>query len=146
LIGDDAKSWYESGMVNDVTIRHNRFINCGTPVIHIAPENEEIALDNPVHRNIRIVDNKFRLNNNPVLHAKSTQGLHVLDNDVAGSTTFTANSDAASFVIELEACSEVVIQHNKFTELGLHTNVQLRYMEPESVLISPEQGLKIHRV
>jgi hypothetical protein len=144
LIGDDAKSWYESGMVNDVTIRHNRFINCGTPVIHIAPENEEIVLDNPVHRNIRIVDNKFRFNGNPVLHAKSTQGLQVLNNDVVGSS-FTANSDAASFVIELEACSEVVIQDNKFTELGLHKNVQLRYMEPESVSVSPEQGLKIHR-
>jgi hypothetical protein len=145
LIADDAKSWYESGMVNDVTIRHNRFIHCGTPVIHIAPENEEIDLDNPVHRNIRIVNNKFLLNKNPILYAKSTQGLQVLNNDVVGST-FITNSGAASFVIELVACSGVVIQDNNFTESGIHKNVQLRYMETESVFVSPEQGLNIHRV
>jgi hypothetical protein len=143
LIGDDAKSWYESGMVNNVTIRQNHFIHCGTPVIHIAPENEVIALDNPVHRNIRIVDNKFDLKDNPVLHAKSTQGLQVLNNDVVGSA-FAGNSDAARFVIELVACSEVVIQGNNFTESELHKNVQIRFMETESVLVSPEQDLNIH--
>ncbi|OPH46651.1 alpha-galactosidase [Paenibacillus ferrarius] len=142
LIGDDAQSWYESGMVTDVTIRRNRFVNCGTPVIHIAPENEDMHEGSPVHRHIRVVDNKFHLNGYPLVHAKSTQGLQVLNNDVVGST-FNAHSDAAS-LINLEACSEVVIDNNTFTQLGPCNHVQIKHMKPDSVVISSEQGLKIH--
>ena len=37
LIADDARSWFESGPVTDVTIRRNKFIECGEPVINVAP-------------------------------------------------------------------------------------------------------------
>lgn len=60
LIADDARSWYESGPVRDVTIRDNRFIDCSSPVILIAPENDKDL--GPVHSGIRILDNEFTFN------------------------------------------------------------------------------------
>ena len=39
LVDDDARSWFESGCVRDMTIRGNRFIRCGEPVININPRN-----------------------------------------------------------------------------------------------------------
>lgn len=57
LIADDARSWFESGPVCDVTIRNNRFIDCASPVILIAPENDKDL--GPVHSGVRITDNDF---------------------------------------------------------------------------------------
>ncbi|MCK5775880.1 MAG: hypothetical protein KAH25_06885 [Bacteroidales bacterium] len=54
-------SWYESGYVRDVTIKNNKFIYCGSPVINIHPENSSIEEGNPVHKNISIIGNQFRL-------------------------------------------------------------------------------------
>ncbi|HET7898442.1 MAG TPA: right-handed parallel beta-helix repeat-containing protein, partial [Flavisolibacter sp.] len=54
LIADDASSWFESGAVRDVTIRNNRFEDCGNNsggAINIAPENHQLVVDSPVHRN-----------------------------------------------------------------------------------------------
>lgn len=56
-ISDDARSWYESGAVDGVTIVRNRFINCASPVIGIDPEND--VYKGPVHRGIVIEDNTF---------------------------------------------------------------------------------------
>lgn len=78
LIADDARSWYESGMVRDVTIRNNRFIECGEPVILIAPENHRDG--GCVHRNIRILGNRFVLNGENAVNARSVDGLKVEDN------------------------------------------------------------------
>lgn len=57
LVADDARSWYESGPVHDLTICDNVFIECALPVIEIAPEIAEYAGD--VHSNITITRNKF---------------------------------------------------------------------------------------
>lgn len=57
LVADDARSWYESGPVSDLTIRKNVFVDCASPVIYIAPEVREYNA--PVHTNISIVKNKF---------------------------------------------------------------------------------------
>ena len=55
LVSDDARSWYESGPVRDLTIRGNRFVECSDPVILIKPETTRPG--RPVHTNIRIEDN-----------------------------------------------------------------------------------------
>lgn len=57
LIADDARSWYESGPVKDLTIRRNTFIDCSQPVIDVRPENDRD--DGPVHSNITIEANRF---------------------------------------------------------------------------------------
>lgn len=80
LIANDASSWYESGPVQDVTIRRNVFTECGynsmpgNYVIAIAPENHERVKGYKVHRNIRIEENTFRIFDDAVLSARSTDG------------------------------------------------------------------------
>lgn len=82
LIADDARSWYESGPIRDVTIKDNRFIDCASPVINIAPEN--IRYDGPVHQGITIEGNAFTYSNpnaNPFLiSTKAVDGLTVRRN------------------------------------------------------------------
>lgn len=79
LIADDARSWFESGRVGNVTIRNNRFLECGAPVIFIAPEND--VNEGCVHRNIRIENNLFRLQEDKdAIVAKSVDGLYIQDN------------------------------------------------------------------
>ena len=57
LVSDDARGWYESGPVRDVTIRRNLFMECGSPVIAVMPENDRY--EGAVHRNVRIEANRF---------------------------------------------------------------------------------------
>lgn len=80
LIADDARSWFESGMVRDVTIRGNRFIECGEPVIAISPENDRD--DGPVHSGITISGNCFQLKGSLPIQARSVDGLVVEDNEI----------------------------------------------------------------
>lgn len=106
LIADDGESWFESGMVRDVTISNNNFIKCGSPVICIRPENEETHYNNPVHRNITIQENYFYLNGASLLDAKSTQGLTIKGNKVVG------NGPVNKPLFNLEACSDVRVEDN----------------------------------
>ncbi|SDW76188.1 right-handed parallel beta-helix repeat-containing protein [Paenibacillus sp. CF384] len=114
LIADDAESWFESGMVRDVTIRKNRFLACGNedhPVILIAPENREGSAEQPVHQHVRIEDNRFEMIAGDILHAKSTSGLHVLNNElvVPASGKVLSQTEEA---VRLQACSNVVFGGN----------------------------------
>lgn len=56
-ISDDARGWYESGPVRDVTIKDNVFVECGSPVVSINPEID--WNEGAVHSGIRVVDNEF---------------------------------------------------------------------------------------
>jgi len=114
LIADDAASWYESGMVNDVTIRGNRFIACGEPVIGILPENEHIDADTPVHRNIVIESNEFYMKGDHVVQAKSTQGLHFVNNQLEQAASAGKDRDNGRPPIRLQGCTDVVIEGNTF--------------------------------
>lgn len=78
LIADDARIWFESGMVRDVSIRGNEFIECGSPVILVAPENDRD--DGCVHSGITISGNVFRLSEGPAVSACSVDGLEISDN------------------------------------------------------------------
>lgn len=78
LIANDARSWFESGLVKNVVIRNNHFIECHSPVISVAPENDEN--DGCVHRNIHIVSNRFDMRGGKIIFAKSVDGLYVNDN------------------------------------------------------------------
>lgn len=82
LLSDDAKSWYESGMCRDVTIRNNIFDYCGETPILIKPENSRHA--GAVHKNIQIIDNTFPPFKGACICAKSTDGLVVKDNLFTG--------------------------------------------------------------
>lgn len=57
LVSDDARNWYESGPVKDLTIKDNVFYECREPVILVLPETE--TPERPVHKNILIENNSF---------------------------------------------------------------------------------------
>jgi hypothetical protein len=114
LISDDANSWYESGMVTDVTIRGNTFIDCAyksspRSIIAIIPENKELA--KPVHSNIRIKNNTFKMAPGYLpFTAKSTQNIQFTGNSIE-NTDSLRNKEIIP--ITLNACRNVEIKGNK---------------------------------
>lgn len=120
LIANDAASWYESGPVQDLTIRNNVFEACGYNqgangyVIAVAPENHTIIKNFFVHRNIAITNNVFKVSSPFLLTAKSVDRL-VFSNNVIQKANET-NIDKAP-VIQLESCANVSIRNNENSQL-----------------------------
>lgn len=105
LIADDARSWFESGMVHDITIQDNNFIECNTPVILIAPENDRN--EGYVHRNITIKNNRFQLTGADAVSAKSVDGLNI-----TGNLFLTPGFSSIEELITTRECNNVVIEGN----------------------------------
>jgi hypothetical protein len=98
LVGGDADDWFESGTVRDMLIRGNTFIDCG---IAIVPNSQSNKPEQPVHENIRIIDNYF---DSAGVSAKNSKGLII-----------TGNRSANGVIpIKLESsCSEAKIENNE---------------------------------
>lgn len=105
LIADDARSWFESGMVRDVTIRNNNFMECGGPVILISPENDRN--EGYVHRNIAITNNHFQLTGTNAIFAKSVDGLKITDNLFLSPTPAEISN-----LIKTQDCENVFMEGN----------------------------------
>jgi hypothetical protein len=120
LIADDASSWFESGAVQDVTIRNNRFEGCGynsgSGAINISPENHELLEGYFVHKNIRIENNSFKVYDMPLLMARSVEGLVFTNNTIVRTNPVPADTTKASF--QLTACKKVVIERNVMEGFG----------------------------
>jgi hypothetical protein len=126
LIANDASSWYESGPVQDVTIRNNLFVNCGynslpnNYAIAIAPENHEWVNGYYVHKNIRIEGNTFNVYDTPLLTAKSTDGLSFVNNKVV-SRDFGGLPQGNRPGFHLNHCRKVTITGNTWEMTKLPT-------------------------
>lgn len=117
LIADDAQSWYESGMVKDVLITGNTFIKSGNPVIRIHPENDVINPNNPVHQNIRVKNNTFKMPNGMSVEVKSTQGFNFVNNKIfSNQLHFNFNGS-----------SDVTIQDNIFMNENIEKVAELNH-------------------
>jgi hypothetical protein len=81
-ISSDARSWYESGPVQDVVIRGNVFDRPSSPVISFDPTNQDVVPGQPVHNNILIEDNDFNLTSGTVVSGRSVGDLTFRDNRV----------------------------------------------------------------
>lgn len=81
-ISDDARGWYESGPVRDVTIKGNRFVECGSPVVCVNPETDRY--EGPVHTGIRIIDNEFIMNGGEAIGARGVADVTVSGNKISG--------------------------------------------------------------
>lgn len=104
LISDDARSWYESGPAHNVTIRHNKFVECSSPVLLLWPENDRH--DGPVHKNITVTHNTFSFMDpaNPVVvKARAVEGLTVKGNH------YDTEVPAAQ-LFDLRDCTNVVAE------------------------------------
>lgn len=96
LIADDARSWYESGAVRDVTIRGNRFIQCAGPVICVAPEVKRF--EGTVHQGITVEDNAFTGCTGAQLKASATRNIVFRRNSLPAFTLDL--SDTAGVLVE----------------------------------------------
>ncbi|CAI6023043.1 right-handed parallel beta-helix repeat-containing protein [Cohnella sp. JJ-181] len=113
-IEGDASSWFESGPVRDLTIRGNRFVECGDadcPVIAIVPAIPEADAERPVHRDIRLTDNRFETRDALALEAHGTRGLAFVGNEIRAATA--AGFGKPEHAIRLTACAETDIRDNR---------------------------------
>lgn len=172
LIADDALSWFESGPVRDVLIRDNVFRECGhnalpgNYAIAIAPENHEL-IPAPVHRNIRIEDNRFICYNAPVLSARSVEGLTFTGNTVIYTRPFAgvpvgmlsgggaggsggggnapggSNAGAGLPAFQLVSCRQVVIGNNRIDPNLPGRDIKLEAMDKGQLELIRQEGLRI---
>lgn len=117
LLCGDCNGWFETGACRNVTISGNRFINALTSlyqftnaVISIYPEIPD--LDNQhkyFHSGISITNNIFESFDEPLLYAKSVNGLIFMNNIIKKNDDFPAfHSQKAP--IRLEKVTNVQIQ------------------------------------
>lgn len=105
LVADDARSWYESGMVRELTIKGNTFNECGEPVIKVHPENR--SFDAPVHTGIRILNNTFNLMGRGAVGLKSAGDVLIKGNKIR------AKHDG-DFLLQ-EHCGNMRVENNTVT-------------------------------
>ncbi len=93
----DSSKWFESTPVRDVLIRGNTFNECG---VFVDPAIESASADEPIHENIRIIDNYFDR------AGVSAMGVRNL--------TITGNRSAGGLVpINLDpSCTDVTVRNN----------------------------------
>lgn len=82
LVSNDAKSWYESGRVEDLTITNNTFNRCPMYTVQVLPENALSTVK--VHKNITIA-------NNTINSEKGGFYIKNADNVVIKNNKFTKN-------------------------------------------------------
>ncbi|NNE00738.1 MAG: right-handed parallel beta-helix repeat-containing protein [Pirellulaceae bacterium] len=118
LIEGDNNKWYESGAVNDVTIRNNVFENIGFAVSERYPllaspllKSDQRWGDGHYHRNIQFTGNTIKCFNGLVAKAFSVKGLTISGNTIEFSTGYPAVDEGAA--IALEYCDDVTIHDNQ---------------------------------
>lgn len=96
LLCGDCNGWYETGACREVIIRNNRFVNALTgmyqftnAIISIYPEIPNLKeQEKYFHSGIVIENNTFDTFDQPILYAKSTDGLIFRNNTVKHNTEF----------------------------------------------------------
>jgi hypothetical protein len=120
LIEGDSNYWFESGAVEDVTIRNNTFLECtfgnwGKAVIQVTPGVKEPEKAECYHKNIKIENNRFILFDSNLLYAHSVDGISLKNNVIKKANTYKKH-DFMRHVIELKACKNIDISCNEFPE------------------------------
>jgi len=135
LIEGDNNKWYESGGVQDVTIRNNTFVNIGYEVadrypLFAAPLLNETQHygEGHYHRNINFVNNTIRSFNGHFVHAFSVKGLNITGNTIEFSEDYPPQNDYPS--IDLIYSADVTIKDNKVT--GFSKPLTLKKSEDSS--------------
>lgn len=100
LISDDAKSWYESGMVDNIVIKNNVFRRTVGYTVQVMPEN--IIHRGYVHKNIVIENNTIESNGEGGFYFKSTDGITVKNNNIIGKTLDTYIKNCANIDSDLK--------------------------------------------
>ena len=133
LISDDADNWYESGMVKDVTIRGNEFVEGGNPVIQIHPENRVVDGKNPVHEHIRIEENIFNMLDSMKVDIKSTKEFSFVNNDIV----------SREVNMDFNGSRDVEIAGNTFEGKDVKKNITLNNSFRNTFTIEENQGFRV---
>lgn len=150
-ISGDARSWFESGPVSDVLIKNNEIVNpmrCayGYAAIDIAPEITTPDDAGYYHRNIRIIENRFRLCDGGVLFARSVDGLVFDNNTVVRASDFPSLKRQEDAIVA-EHCRNIQVSANRFTGFeGGIARVTLDTLTAPTVRITENQGLELRPV
>jgi hypothetical protein len=159
-ISADAYQWYESGAVDDVTIRGNSFTRPTGPVIFVEPTNQVLDAANPVHHDIKVEDNDFDIGDVTVVDAKSVGGFTFSGNTVrrldranlldveAGNrcpavgertplSTTAASPAYTSPLFVFRGSSDVTIARNRYDN-GLNPRVNTVSMDAASVHVAQD--------
>ena len=117
LIEGDNNKWYESGAVQDVTIRNNEFVNIGYAVTERYPllasplfNDTQHMGEGRYHRNINFEDNTIKSFNGLLAKACSVEGLKISGNTMEFSKDYPVAEEGDAIV--LEYCDNVVIEKN----------------------------------
>jgi hypothetical protein len=92
-ISNDANDWYESGPVRDFEIYSNDFDltfpkqKFRAPAIFVEPIVLGMKVTKPIHKNIKIFSNKFKVDENTPIKAIGVENISVYDNDFDGNDT-----------------------------------------------------------
>ncbi len=126
LLCGDCNGWFETGACRTVIIRNNRFINSLTnlfqfteAVISIYPEIPNLAAQQKYFhggangKGIIIEDNYFETFDNPILYAKSIDGIAFRKNTVRKNTSYPAFHHQKAN-IRLLRTKNVLIEQNDF--------------------------------
>lgn len=98
LLCGDCNGWYETGACHNVIIRNNMFVNSLTnmfqftnAIISIYPEIPELDKQQKYfHSNILIENNIFETFDNPIVYAKSVDGLVFRNNIIKRNSDYQA--------------------------------------------------------
>ena len=102
FVANDAAWWYETGPVEDITIRNNRIYNQDAdPIFRFQPENKQYREGEFVHKNI-LIENNEAIGEAPVawLWAKSTDNIVLRGN----------KANFSPLANELIECGKVTIE------------------------------------
>ncbi len=150
LIANDCNYWYESGPVKDVTIRNNKFIECGynsfpnTYPIAIMPETLKFEKGKYVHSNINIVNNEFTLFSPPLLFARATENINFTGNIIKGvkSDHFRVSRQP---MISLEHSDKVILGANSWETEEFEKIIHLKNMKRSQIKVDSSNEMKINR-
>lgn len=145
LIEGDNNKWYESGAVQDVTIRNNTFVNIGYEggdryVLNAAPllTSEQHQGDGYYHRNINFVNNTIKSFSGQIVHAYYTKGLNITGNTVELSEDYPRSDEYPA--INIVYSDEVNISDNTFTGFGKDLEIKIS-ADSSNVNIKENRGL-----
>ena len=136
LLCGDCNGWYETGACRNVVIRKNTFINALTnmfqftnAVISIYPEipdlkNQKLYFHGGMKDGIRIEKNLFNTFDQPILYAKSVEGLIFKHNTIKVNNEYPAfHWNKHRFL--LERVKDIQIENN-FFENGFDKNKDIK--------------------
>ncbi|MBT8037021.1 MAG: right-handed parallel beta-helix repeat-containing protein [Verrucomicrobiae bacterium] len=149
LIEGDNHYWYESGAVQDVTIRNNVFNNIGYAggsrgyALYASPmiRKGQRMGEGRYHRNIHFTGNTVKSFNGQFIFARSVDGLNITGNTFELSKDYPT-IDTKPPAIDLHYCDNVTVDQNTINGFESTMNVRIS-SDTEHTHVSPGQGFVI---